>query len=66
MMYENKIEDQNKDWSFYCPVCKELLFELFHVPYVCGCGTRWKISPPINIDTGDKSIAEMKGVPVKY
>jgi hypothetical protein len=65
MKYENKIEDMYIDYNFFCPVCHELIMKIFHVPYVCGCGKRWKFPPPIDIDSGDDITIEMKGIVVK-
>ena len=36
------------DVSFYCPICKEKIYPMYHLPYTCGCGTQWISPPPIS------------------
>jgi len=50
---------------FYCPVCKETIYKKYIDPYECGCGKKWKCSPPLDLEGGAVPVMEKNGKIIK-
>lgn len=50
---------------YYCPVCKERVEVMHHLPYTCGCGKEWLTPAPVYDKMGVKIEAEreINGIP---